>query len=178
MSQHRRAIRYHQTFPTRLHPPQPNRPTPQTEYRAKVLTKLFGGNRYYGCYFLTVAIFSLGIFRDFLYERALRSQPVYQPLVDSPLTQPLAILLFLGGNTLVLTSMLALGVTGTYLGDYFGILMDDMVTGFPFNVSSCPMYLGSTMSFAATALWFAKPAGLLLTVEVWIVYWLALKFEE
>ena len=32
--------------------------------------------------------------------------------------------------------MYALGVTGTYLGDYFGILMDEPVTSFPFNVSN------------------------------------------
>jgi phosphatidylethanolamine/phosphatidyl-N-methylethanolamine N-methyltransferase len=74
--------------------------------------------------------------------------------------------------------MYALGVTGTYLGDYFGILMEEMVTGFPFNVTSCPMYVGSTLSFVATALWVGKPAGLLLTLQVWVAYWIALKFEE
>ena len=74
--------------------------------------------------------------------------------------------------------MYALGVTGTYLGDYFGILMDDVVTGFPFNITGAPMYWGSTMSFLATALWFGKPAGLLLTAEVWAMYALALRFED
>jgi phosphatidylethanolamine N-methyltransferase len=74
--------------------------------------------------------------------------------------------------------MWALGVTGTYLGDYFGILMDDMVTGFPFNICSAPMYYGSTMSFLGTALWFGKPAGVLLTAEVLIVYLIALRFED
>lgn len=63
-------------------------------------------------------------------------------------------------------------------GDYFGILMDARVTGFPFNVTDAPMYYGSTMSFLGTALWFAKPAGLLLTVLVFVVYKVALMFEE
>ena len=74
--------------------------------------------------------------------------------------------------------MWALGITGTYLGDYFGILMDDIVTGFPFNVSGAPMYHGSTMSFAGTALWFGKPAGLLLTALVFVAYEVALRFED
>lgn len=74
--------------------------------------------------------------------------------------------------------MWALGVTGTYLGDYFGILMDKMVTGFPFNVSSAPMYYGSTMSFLGTAILFGKPAGILLTAEVLAVYLIALRFED
>lgn len=43
---------------------------------------------------------------------------------------------------------------GTFLGDYFGILMSHRVEGFPFNLLNDPMYDGSTMCFAATALWF------------------------
>lgn len=74
--------------------------------------------------------------------------------------------------------MWALGITGTYLGDYFGILMDDIVTGFPFNVTGSPMYWGSAMSFAGSALWFGKPAGLLLTGLVVLAYKVALEYED
>jgi phosphatidylethanolamine N-methyltransferase len=74
--------------------------------------------------------------------------------------------------------MYALGVTGTYLGDYFGILMDAPVTAFPFNVSEAPMYHGSTLSFLATALWFGKPAGLLLTGVVAAAYAVARRWED
>jgi phosphatidylethanolamine N-methyltransferase len=34
------------------------------EYHNKVLTKLFGGNSRYGCYFLAAVIFGIGILRD------------------------------------------------------------------------------------------------------------------
>ncbi|TLD34649.1 putative dipeptidyl peptidase 3 [Venturia nashicola] len=149
----------------------------QTEYHNKVITNIFK-DPYYGCYALAVAIFSLGIFRDALYTRALEHQPAHPEIVANPLTKPLALALFASGNTLVLTSMWALGVTGTYLGDYFGILMDDMVTGFPFNVTGSPMYWGSTMSFMGTALWYGKPAGVFLTILVYVAYWVALKFED
>lgn len=146
----------------------------RNEYHNKTLTRLFNGNSLRACYFLAITIFSLGILRDTLYERVLRTQP-YSP----PLYHPyLASLLLLLGNTLVLTSYYALGITGTFLGDYFGILMPAPVTGFPFNITGAPMYWGSTMSFAGTALWYGRPAGLLLTVEVWVVYWVALRFED
>ncbi|BFZ59779.1 Phosphatidyl-N-methylethanolamine N-methyltransferase [Saitoella coloradoensis] len=148
------------------------------EYHNKTLTKLAGGNAKWGCYGLAVAIFSLGIIRDFLYERALNAQPLYAPLAAHPYTKPLAVALFLTGNILVLTSMYALGVTGTYLGDYFGILMDARVTGFPFNVTDNPMYWGSAMSFLGTALWYGKPAGVVLSVVVVVMYKIALAFEE
>jgi len=74
--------------------------------------------------------------------------------------------------------MYALGITGTYLGDYFGILMEKRVESFPFNVTDAPMYYGSTMSFLGTAILYGKPAGVLLTVEVLLVYLVALRFEE
>lgn len=112
-----------------------------------------------------------------VYERALRLQPTH-PALLGPLAQAGAVALLAAGNTLVLSSMWALGVTGTYLGDYFGILMDEMVTGFPFNVSSAPMYHGSTLSFLGTAIWFGKPAGVLLTGLVWVVYSVALRYED
>ncbi|EER37661.1 methylene-fatty-acyl-phospholipid synthase [Histoplasma capsulatum var. duboisii H88] len=143
------------------------------EYRNHFLTRIFG-SPYNGCYVLAVAIFSLGILRDHLYNRALADQPFYQPV-----SQPyLAYGLFATGNTLVLSSMWALGLTGTYLGDYFGILMDAPVTGFPFNVTGSPMYWGSTLSFLAVALYKGKVAGVLLTLEVFVCYWLALKWED
>lgn len=74
--------------------------------------------------------------------------------------------------------MWALGVTGTYLGDYFGILMDEKVEGFPFNVTGAPMYWGSTCSFLGTALYKGKVAGVLLSAEIFFAYLIALQFEE
>ncbi|KAF4557001.1 Phosphatidyl-N-methylethanolamine N-methyltransferase [Elsinoe fawcettii] len=149
----------------------------RSEYRNKTITRLFGGNALYGCYALAVTIFSLGILRDAIYERALRTQPSH-PLLTSLPAKAIAVALLAAGNTLVLSSMWALGITGTYLGDYFGILMDDMVTGFPFNVCGSPMYYGSTMSFLGTAIWLGKPAGVALTVLVYVVYEIALRFED
>lgn len=74
--------------------------------------------------------------------------------------------------------MYALGITGTYLGDYFGILMPTRVTSFPFNITDAPMYYGSTMSFLGTAVLYGRPAGVFLAAEVLVVYLVALHFEE
>ncbi|KAF5094277.1 hypothetical protein D0Z03_002131 [Geotrichum reessii] len=139
----------------------------------------FSQTSLWSCYALAVTIFSLGIVRDILYEKALRDQPAWSFFIDNAeVVKPLSIASFAVGNVLVLSSMWALGVTGTYLGDYFGILMDDIVTGFPFNVTNNPMYYGSTLSFLGTALWFGKPAGVLVTVFVLLMYLIALRFEE
>jgi methylene-fatty-acyl-phospholipid synthase len=112
------------------------------------------------------------------YKLALEDQPVH-PLLQTEAAKLAAVMLFATGNLLVLSSMWALGVTGTYLGkrsiwrsfdlfqmifvalikrvitgDYFGILMSERVTSFPFNVCENPMYVGSTLTFLATAIWY------------------------
>jgi methylene-fatty-acyl-phospholipid synthase len=146
------------------------------EYRNKNITRMFGGHARYGCYFLAVMIFSCGLVRDGLFHQALADQP-HTPIFPEPYASSIAIALFLIGQLFVVTSTWALGITGTFLGDYFGILMDHRVEGFPFNVLNDPMYVGSTMCFAATALWNESPVGLFITLYVYIVYVIALRFE-
>lgn len=147
------------------------------EHKTHFLTKIAGG-AYNGCYILAATIFSLGIYRDHVYHEALLQQPTFEPMVESLIVKALAILTFGVGNVFVITSMWALGVTGTYLGDYFGILMKERVTSFPFNVNDNPMYNGSTLCFLGTALWYGKPTGLLVTAFVFVMYKIALLFEE
>ncbi|THV03902.1 phospholipid methyltransferase [Dendrothele bispora CBS 962.96] len=148
----------------------------RNEYRNKTITRIFGGNTYYGCYFLALCIFSCGILRDSIYHRALSEQPK-MTLLPEPYATVVPAALIIVGQIFVLTSTWALGITGTFLGDYFGILMNHRVEGFPFNVLRDPMYVGSTMCFAGGALWYERPVGLLVTVYVYIVYWIALRFE-
>ncbi|ODV63959.1 bifunctional phosphatidyl-N-methylethanolamine N-methyltransferase/phosphatidyl-N-dimethylethanolamine N-methyltransferase [Ascoidea rubescens DSM 1968] len=149
------------------------------EYRKKILTKLAGNNPKRGCYLLAITIFSIGIVRDLVYENALKKQPTSKILTDNTILKDyLSYATFGFGGILTLSSMYALGVTGTYLGDYFGILMEERVTSFPFNITDNPMYEGSTLSFLGTALYYGKPAGLFATGFVYLMYSIALKFEE
>ena len=100
----------------------------------------------------------------------MADQPRRQ-ILPEPLATVVPVVLFFFGQLFVITSTWALGITGTFLGDYFGILMDHRVEGFvfsfpsrtvnliavlsrfPFNILRDPMYVGSTLCFAATALW-------------------------
>jgi phosphatidylethanolamine N-methyltransferase len=55
--------------------------------------------------------------------------------------------------------------------------MDHRVEGFPFNILRDPMYVGSTLCFVAGALWYGRPAGLVISAFVYIAYIIALQFE-
>ncbi|CUS24566.1 LAQU0S17e01838g1_1 [Lachancea quebecensis] len=146
------------------------------EYKTHFLTKIAGSAKR-GCYVLAVTIFSLGILRDYFFHQALMQQPTSR-LLDSDAVRKVGMALSACGQVLVVTSMYQLGVTGTYLGDYFGILMDNIVTAFPFNVSNNPMYHGSTLTFLGTSLYYGKAAGVFATLLVNLVYNIAQQFEE
>lgn len=121
-----------------------------------------------------ILLLPLGFIIEPSYHLALLDQPQKALLPEEYKTIVPAVL-FIIGQVFVVTSTWALGITGTFLGDYFGILMDHRVEGyippffffgvrfdnpfispftrFPFNILRDPMYVGSTMCFAATALW-------------------------
>jgi len=177
------------------------------EYKTKFLTRIFGGHNKAACIFNGIIIFCIGLTRDALYNHMLDNQPKFQPLEAmfpsesftfpsfiTPLTQWLglpdtvtythlaidifALLLLLWGFTLVLAAYIRLGLIGTYLGDYFGILLPGKIEGFPFNLTPCPMYDGSSINFLAFAIMHRSIVGGLVAVFVFICYRVACIFED
>ncbi|MBW03583.1 Phosphatidylethanolamine N-methyltransferase, partial [Eschrichtius robustus] len=98
--------------------------------------------------------------------------------LDNPLAYRVGLALLGVGGVFVLSSFLALGFTGTFLGDYFGILKEARVTTFPFSILDNPMYWGSTANYLGWAIMHASPAGLLLTTVVALIYTVAILYEE
>lgn len=144
----------------------------RAEYNHQFLSRHFRSKKT-ACYFLAATIFTASLLRDWLFAFAISHQP------DTPLGafRYLAFLLFPCGSILVGSSMYRLGIINTYLGDYFGFLLDAPITSFPFNLPS-PMYNGSSMLFLASAIWSESAAGILLSGWVWIVYQVALAWED
>lgn len=147
------------------------------EYKTRFLTKLMCGNKYWGCYLIAIYVFAFSSYRDYQFSLALESQPTLK-FFDHIGFQVAAAILFAVGGILVVSSMWALGLTGTYLGDYFRIYMKERVTSFPFNIVNNPMYDGATLIFTAHALYHRSFAGLLLAALVLVVYRIAILFEE
>ncbi|XP_062968580.1 phosphatidylethanolamine N-methyltransferase isoform X1 [Cynocephalus volans] len=146
------------------------------EHKTRRLSKAFG-SPYLACYSLGVAILLLNVLRSHCFTQAMLSQPKMESL-DNPLAYCLGLVLLGVGVVFVLSSFFALGFTGTFLGDYFGILKDARVTTFPFNVLENPMYWGSTANYLGWAIMNASPTGLLLTAVVAFIYVVAILYEE
>ncbi|XP_057215263.1 phosphatidylethanolamine N-methyltransferase-like [Triplophysa rosa] len=107
---------------------------------------------------------------------AMKGQPRWEAL-DNALVYYAGAALMAIGSLFVISSFLTLGFSGTFLGDYFGILMDQKVTGFPFNVMDNPMYWGSTANYLSLALMNASPVGVVLTAVVGLSYRIAIAYE-
>ncbi|KAG9469311.1 hypothetical protein GDO78_020866 [Eleutherodactylus coqui] len=120
------------------------------EYRTRALSRCFG-SPYIACYILGAVLIFLAMYRGHCFTAALSSQP-RSWVLKRPEFYYLGVVLMAAGGALVTSSFLALGFVGTYLGDYFGILMEKKVTGFPFNIMENPMYWGSTANFLGLAL--------------------------
>lgn len=148
----------------------------RVESKSHVFSRL-AGSKYRACYIFAAIVFSLGIFRDYLYYQALQSQPI-APLLNNDFARLTGIVIAAVGHSFVVSSMWSLGVTGTYLGDYFGILMDHKVECFPFNVVNNPMYTGSFLSFLGVALHQGKAVGVGLSLLVFLIYRVGLLLEE
>lgn len=145
------------------------------EHRTRGLTRLFGGP-YVACYSLAVLILLLNVYRSHSMTVAMKGQSRWDLLENLHVYYAGATVMAVG-SLLVISSFLALGVTGTFLGDYFGILMDQKVTGFPFNVMDNPMYWGSTANYLGLALMNASPIGMVLSAVVAVSYKVAIAYE-
>ncbi|XP_005807412.1 phosphatidylethanolamine N-methyltransferase [Xiphophorus maculatus] len=145
------------------------------EHRTRGLSRLFGGP-YLACCGLAIVIILLNVFRSHSMTVVMKTQARWA-LMERTDVFYVGISLIVMGTVLVVSSFLALGFTGTFLGDYFGILMDEKVTGFPFSVVENPMYWGSTANYLGLALIGASPVGLVLTAMVALAYKVAIKFE-
>ncbi|KCV67844.1 hypothetical protein H696_05575 [Fonticula alba] len=149
----------------------------RSEHRTRWMTRLCGGHARLGCYLLALAIFTASSYRTTFIQEAI-SAGARWAVLDTPLVRMVAAVMFVFANVLVLATYARLGITGTYLGDYFGILMSHRVEGFPFTITDNPMYWGSVLNYLSLALWNASPVGILLSVVVYVVYYVAIQFEN
>jgi phosphatidylethanolamine/phosphatidyl-N-methylethanolamine N-methyltransferase len=144
----------------------------RNEYRNKTISKLVGSN-VTGAYLMAAWIFFSSLGRDKLFDEAMQKNAAAVLTKDAGAAKVLAAAgyaMFTGGSVLVLSAYYRLGITGTYLGDYFGILMRERVTAFPFSHFDNPMYNGATMCFLGMALRANSLVGVGLSAWVYAVY--------
>lgn len=147
------------------------------EFYTKYFTKLLGDNKLAADIFAHVLI-EMGIFRNYMFTRACKSQSTFDMGKYDIIASIVSYFLMIEGAILVYMSYFRLGIHGVYYGDYFGILMKEKVTAFPYNYLDNPMYIGSTTLFLGMGLYYRSYTGVFLTCLVVLMYQFASFLEN
>ena len=146
------------------------------EYRTHAVSKAFGGPKR-GISALATGIVSFNYARTFLFHKTVEEYSIWEPLNNEIVNAGGSLMIFVGA-VLVISSSYRLGFFCSFMGDYFGVLLSERVTGFPFNVVDDPMYWGSSLIYLGIALNHASIVGLLLTGCIGLSYVIGMYFEE
>ena len=146
------------------------------EYNKRVISRLCGGPRR-GIVVLAVFIMGNTFLRTSLVHYMTDMSSKWAVLEDSVAAEVVGYLIIGVGGLLVLSSAWGLGFFCTFLGDYFGILLDARVTGFPFNIVNDPMYWGSFFVYLGGSIQCASAVALLLSLCIGLSYVIAMMFE-
>ncbi|CAI8007762.1 Phosphatidylethanolamine N-methyltransferase [Geodia barretti] len=145
------------------------------EYKTQKLSRTLGGPKR-GCATLAACILTLNYVRTATFHKTVDEFGYWEPLHNG-MVQALGYLIVTAGSVLVVASAWKLGFFVSFMGDYFGILLTDKVTGFPFNVVRDPMYFGSGLVYLGLSLEHASVVGLVLTSCIAFSYAVAVRFE-
>lgn len=145
------------------------------EYKTHRLSRTLGGPKR-GCAALAACILTLNYLRTTTFHTTVDEFGYWEPL-NNRMVEALGYLIVTAGAVLVITSAWKLGFFVSFMGDYFGLLLSDKVTGFPFNVVNDPMYFGSGLIYLGLSLEHASIVGLVLTACIALSYAVAIRFE-
>ena len=145
------------------------------EYKTHRLSRVFGGPKR-GCATLAACILTLNYVRTATFQKTVDQYGYWEPL-NNGMVEALGYLVVAAGAVLVVASAWKLGFFVSFMGDYFGLLLSDKVTGFPFNVVGDPMYFGSGLVYLGLSLQHASIVGLVLTACIALSYAIAVLFE-
>lgn len=146
------------------------------EYKTRAVSRVLGGPKR-GVVALAGGIVSLNYVRTSVFNNAVDAHGSWA-LLDHEVFVLLGTILVVLGAVFVIASSWRLGFYCSFMGDYFGILLNERVTGFPFNVVDDPMYWGSTLIYLGLALRHASLVGVVLTACIGVSYAVGIYFEE
>ena len=146
------------------------------EYKTHAVSRVFGGPKR-GVAALAASILSLNYVRTTAFHNTVDAHGSWAPL-EYDVFVLLGTLAAIVGAVFVIASSWRLGFYCSFMGDYFGILLNTRVTGFPFNVTDDPMYWGSALIYLGLSLRHASLMGLLLTACIGLSYVVGTSFEE
>ena len=143
---------------------------PHLQFRYKLLSRLVGNDEAKACDFLSYFLIYTGTMRNHAINEAINNNiHINYGIWEYPILL-ISSVLMLFGLVLVSFSFYRLGLRGMYFGDHFGFLFKEKIIQFPYNYFDNAQYVGTTAFFIGYSLFFHSPAGIFLTVVIYLLY--------
>jgi len=146
------------------------------EFYTGVISKAAGGPRK-AVVLIAMAIAGGTYVRTQFFNQAMENHANCSYL-DGLMFDVIGYIFIIVGQTLTISSAWSLGFFATFMGDYFGILLDKRVTGFPFNILDDPMYTGSFLTYLGLAFKHGSVIGFILSGCIGLAYVISACFER
>lgn len=152
---------------------------PHLQYKYKLISKLVGNDMEKAADGLAFLLIHIGTFRNYAFTEAIFSNKRHDFGQYNILFIILGVLVLIFGSILWITSLLKLGLRGSYFGDHFGFIFNRKVESFPFNILENPQYTGSKLFLLGQSIIFRSITGLVLTLTTSLLYsFLFFAFEK
>eukprot|EP00045_Choanoeca_perplexa_P023000 m.11593 g.11593 ORF g.11593 m.11593 type:complete len:250 (-) comp9851_c0_seq1:100-849(-) len=153
-------------------------------YLGEPMIKAFGSRRIamliFALYVMVTSFYREVVFVDAIEEDPVKTFAMFKSLDAFTLdlvTDKLGWAVTVFGLVLSSSAMYRLGIFGTYMGEFFGVMLKEKITSFPFSHFNNPMYLGSSLFHVGLALQAQSPVGAALALWVFYTYYLAGAYE-
>lgn len=143
---------------------------PHLQYKYKIISKFFNNDMEKAADFLAFLLIHIGTFRNYAFTESIFNNKRFDFGELNIISSIIGISILLFGSLLWITSLLKLGLRGSYFGDHFGFLFKKRIESFPFNILENPQYTGSKLFLLGQSILFRSLTGLFMTFAISILY--------
>jgi len=143
---------------------------PHLQFRYKLISRFFNNDMDKAADFLAFLLIHIGTFRNYSFTESIFSNKRLDFGDFNIITSLIGLCVLFFGCTLWITSLLKLGLRGSYFGDHFGFLFHEKIESFPFNILENPQYTGSKLFLLGQSILFRSLTGLFLTMTISLLY--------
>lgn len=143
---------------------------PHLQHKHKLISWAFSDNQEIAADFLAFLLIHIGTFRNYAFFESLFSNKRLDFGEYNDISTILGTVILCIGSLFWITSLLKLGLRGSYFGDHFGFVFVRKVDSFPFNVLENPQYNGSKLFLLGQSIIYRSVMGFVLTVFISLLY--------
>lgn len=143
---------------------------PHLQYKYKIISRFFKDDMEKAADFMAFLLIHIGTFRNYAFTESIFNNKRFDFGELNMISNIAGVSILFFGCLLWITSLLKLGLRGSYFGDHFGFLFKKRIESFPFNILENPQYTGSKLFLLGQSILFRSLTGFFMTVTISLLY--------